>query len=77
MQIFEMGEVQGELFMCMELVSGCDRGQLLARRRMDGKPTDPGLAVWIVREICRGLDTVTPRPCGPQAQGLSSGEDRR
>ena len=55
-QVFEMGEVDGELFICLELVNGCDLSQLIARRHAAGEAMDTGLAVWIAREICRGLD---------------------
>lgn len=52
-QIFELGDVGGQLYMCMELVRGCDLGRLLEAQ---GEPLGSALAVWIARELCAGLE---------------------
>jgi serine/threonine protein kinase len=57
-QVFELGEVEGELFMCQEFVSGCDLARVLSLNKMSGSFMDPYMAAWISRELCRGLDYV-------------------
>lgn len=61
-QVFELGEVDGELFMCLELVDGCDLARILRRQNQLAPGTewslDPLLSVWIARELCLGLDYV-------------------
>jgi len=54
-QVYELGEVDGVLFMCIEYVNGCDLARLLKRLQVDGRRLPPWLAVWIVREVGRGL----------------------
>lgn len=54
-QVYELGEVEGELFMCLEYVEGCDLAMLLRSRRLADKLLPAWLAVWIVREVGRGL----------------------
>jgi serine/threonine-protein kinase len=53
LQVFELGEVEGELFMCLEYVPGCDLAHLLERR---SEPLESGMGAWIAREVCSGLD---------------------
>ncbi len=66
-QIFELGEVEGELFICLELVDGCDLAQVLGYLRDGPRFMDPTLVAWIGREICRGLEYI---------HGLCDGEGR-
>lgn len=53
LQVYELGEIDGELYMCLEFVYGCDLSALIEARRGKGLP--PGTAAWIAREVCRGL----------------------
>jgi serine/threonine protein kinase len=57
-QVYELGETQGELFIAMELVDGRDLLALL-RRLATVQPSDAALppvcAAFIAREVCRGL----------------------
>ncbi|MSP59251.1 MAG: serine/threonine protein kinase [Myxococcales bacterium] len=53
-QVFEFGEVDGEYFLAMELVRGCDLASLLQEARRIGPPP-PGLGALVLREVCRAL----------------------
>jgi len=57
-QVFELGEEQGELYLCFEYVPGCNLAQVLARLAKRRERMDPALATWIVREVCQALDYV-------------------
>ena len=57
-QVFELGEENGELYLCLELVDGCDLSQIIAHCRQENRPIDPALAAWMALEICCGLDYV-------------------
>jgi serine/threonine-protein kinase len=57
-QVFEMGEVQDELYMCLEYVNGCDLATIIRKNRGEKKYIESYLAAWIAREICQGLDYV-------------------
>jgi len=57
-QVFEMGEVDDELYMCLEYVNGCDLATIIRKNRKEKKFIEPYLAAWIAREICQGLDYV-------------------
>lgn len=54
-QVNELGEVDGELFMCLEYVQGCDLARLLRHQALTGSPLPGWLSIWIVREVARGL----------------------
>jgi serine/threonine protein kinase len=54
-QVLELGEVEGELYMCLEYVSGCDLSEIIDQQLRRGENTDPGLSAWVAREICQGL----------------------
>jgi len=57
-QVHEMGEVNGEMFLSLEYVHGCDLGKLLEYYKSNHRFMDPFLAAWITREICNGLEYV-------------------
>ena len=57
-QVFELGEENGELFMCLEFVSGCDLAHVLRHLKKKNTAMNPYLAAWIARELCRGLEYV-------------------
>lgn len=54
-QVFELGEVEGELYMSLEYVPGCDLAYILDRNKESNHFMAPAMAAWIAREICRGL----------------------
>ena len=54
-QVFELGEVDGELYMSIEYVKGCDLAYVLDRNKENNRFMAPAMAAWIAREICRGL----------------------
>jgi serine/threonine protein kinase len=54
-QVFELGETDGEYFLAMEYVRGKDLISLL--RAYAGRPPLPiGFAAFCIREVCRALD---------------------
>jgi hypothetical protein len=57
-QVFELGEVEGELYISLELVTGCDLAEVIERNRKAENFTSPALAALIGREVCRGLEYV-------------------
>lgn len=54
-QVFELGEVDGELYMSLEYVPGCDLADILDRNKEQNRFMAPAMAAWIAREVCRGL----------------------
>jgi serine/threonine protein kinase len=54
-QVFELGEVDGELYMSLEYVPGCDLATILDGNKEENRFMAPAMAAWIAREICRGL----------------------
>jgi len=57
-QVFDLGEINQELFMCLEYVPGCNLSQVIRRLREENTPMDPFLAAWIAREVCQALEYV-------------------
>jgi eukaryotic-like serine/threonine-protein kinase len=59
--VFACGELDGRYYMAMEYVHGCDLHRLLrahagaAGARAAGGPPHPGLAAFVMREVCRAL----------------------
>ncbi len=51
-QVFELGDVDGELFMALEPIIGVDLVTLM--RTVEG-PLPPGLAVQVAHDVCRAL----------------------
>ena len=54
-QIFELGDVEGQHYIAMEYVDGRDLLQVLRRSRELDRFIPPELAVYIISEICKGL----------------------
>jgi serine/threonine protein kinase len=57
-QVYELGQVNGEFFIAMEYVNGRDLLRILrelAQTRPDDPAIPPSLAAYIARETCRGL----------------------
>jgi serine/threonine protein kinase len=54
-QVFELGEVDGELYMSLEYVPGCDLAKILDGNKENNHFMEPAMAAWIAREVCRGL----------------------
>ncbi len=54
-QIFELGDVDGQHYIAMEHVDGHDLLQVLRRCRELDRLIPPELAVYIIAELCKGL----------------------
>ncbi len=52
--VYELGDVDGEYFICMEYVRGRDVVSVMRAHLMRSVPP-PGLAAFVVREVCRAL----------------------
>ncbi len=52
-QVFELAEVEGELYLAMEYVQGVNLAELL--KRLDGVPIPVGMAAYLVREVALAL----------------------
>jgi eukaryotic-like serine/threonine-protein kinase len=53
--VFDFGEVQGTLFLAMELIDGSDLRRILEASRKKRVPLEIGEAVQIGIDVCRGL----------------------
>jgi serine/threonine protein kinase len=53
-QVFELGDVDGEYFLAMEYVRGHDLSTTV-RAQLQKAPPPPGLGTLVVREVCRAL----------------------
>lgn len=54
--IYDFGCQQGFYYIAMEYVRGADLADLIARCRQRGQHMPLGLAIWLLVEICDGLD---------------------
>jgi eukaryotic-like serine/threonine-protein kinase len=52
--VYELGDVDGEYFICMEYVRGRDVVSVMRAHLMRAVPP-PGLGAFVVREVCRAL----------------------
>jgi len=55
-QVLDFGMMDGQYFLAMEYVSGCDLSVLLHGLSMSHEAFPPVLAAFITAEVCRGLD---------------------
>jgi serine/threonine protein kinase len=55
-QVFDFGQVEEAYFLAMEHVHGCDLIQVLNLESVLGTGLPPGLALYVMSEVCRGLD---------------------
>ncbi|MFZ5441928.1 MAG: serine/threonine-protein kinase, partial [Myxococcota bacterium] len=55
-QIFELGQVEGEPYIAMELLEGRTWAELRQRAAENGRRMPAGVALRILSEACRGLD---------------------
>jgi len=55
-QVFDFGQVDDTYFLAMEHVHGCDLIQVLNLDSVLGTGLPPGLALYVMSEVCRGLD---------------------
>jgi len=69
-EVYGVGTVGDEPWLAMELVDGCDLFRLLRRLWADGRTLAPGIAVFVARELLRGLDNVH---CARDASGQPMG----
>jgi len=53
-QVFELGDVDGEFYLAMEYVRGRDLVNVVRAQLMKGLPP-PGMGAFVVRELCRAL----------------------
>jgi serine/threonine-protein kinase len=69
-QVFGFGKADDEPWLAMELVDGCDLFRLL-RRLGNERPLSSGVAVFIARELLRGLEMVhSARDASDQPLGI-------
>lgn len=67
-QVFELGEERGSLYLVMEFIDGWDLKRILNGLREHGKTLPPPIASFITKEICRALafaDHIVHRDVSP------------
>jgi serine/threonine-protein kinase len=70
-QVFGFGTADEEPWLAMELVDGCDLFRLLRRLWAEGRTLAPAIAVFVARELLRGLERVhTACDAGGQPMGI-------
>ena len=69
-QVFDFGQCEEAYFLAMEHVHGCDLIQILNLDQVVGRGVPPGLALYIMSEVCRGLD-YAHTSIGPNGQPLN------
>ena len=55
-QIYQLGEVEGDFFIAMEFIQGPTLRNVIDRHRELGRPMPPPLAAYIMSRVCRALD---------------------
>src|SRR5260370_4347188 len=53
-QVFELGDVEGEFYLAMEYVRGRDLVSVVRSQLQPGVPP-PGMGAFVAREVCRAL----------------------
>jgi serine/threonine-protein kinase len=70
-RVYGFGRAGEEPWLAMELVDGCDLFRLLRRLWAEGRSLPPGVAVFVARELLRGLSSVhTACDAGGQPMGI-------
>jgi hypothetical protein len=54
-EVHELGQLNGSLFIAMEWVDGIDLRKVLAKEQERGGVVPPGVAAWLVARLCEGL----------------------
>src|SRR4051812_18973955 len=54
-QLFDVGRMEGHLFLALEFVDGADMRALMSRANEQGIPLSIANALFAVREVLRGL----------------------
>jgi serine/threonine protein kinase len=68
-QVYDLGVADGEYFIVMEYVNGRDLGDLMHYAGQRNVPVDLREAVYVVRQVCAGLD-YAHRKLGPDGKPL-------
>lgn len=68
-QVFDFGEIDGTYYLAMEYVRGANLRQLISRLRVDQKPLDLDVTLYITLEIARGL-SYAHRATNPEGKPL-------
>ncbi|MDO8643418.1 MAG: serine/threonine-protein kinase [bacterium] len=55
-QVYDLGKVGDDYFISMEFINGTNLREMMTRLAKDGKPIPEEIAVYIVSEVCKGLD---------------------
>ncbi len=55
-QIYQLGQIDGEYFIAMEFIKGVTLRALIDRHRQMATPMSPALAAYIASRVCRALD---------------------
>ena len=55
-QIYQLGEVQGDYYITMEFIQGPTLRAVINRHREMGDPIPPSIAAYVVSRVCRALD---------------------
>jgi serine/threonine protein kinase len=55
-QIYQLGEVEGDFFIAMEFIQGPTVRAIIDRHRQLAEPIPPALAAYIASRVCRALD---------------------
>jgi serine/threonine-protein kinase len=54
-QIYQLGKAGGQLYIAMELISGCNLQELITAHTRQGRVFPLDIAAFIVSRVCRGL----------------------
>ncbi len=69
-QVFDFGDVEGTLFLAMELVDGSDLRRVLETARKQGRSIAVGAALQIAIDMCKGLHHAHTLSDGGRALGI-------